>query len=152
MLRRIGLRVTEDRVNGVPRHVSTVLIVRNIISPGFRKGRRRRGQEPIRGVMDIYIGCSILKVIDVSCSYRSYVIGVSRYKMCKLRIDREGGRCSSSDPRYFIDGIGEPLHLRFPTSVNAPDCVGQGLITCVDFCCERPFTQVHNSSAEYEVF
>ena len=102
--------------------------------------------------MDVYVRSSVLEVIDVCCSHRTNVIGMTRDEVRKLGVDREGRRSGRCDPWDLIDGIGKPLHLGLPTTVHTPDGVRQRFRTRVDFCSERTLAQVHDGTADDEVF
>ena len=74
-----------------------------------------------------------------------------RNQVCELGIHLEGGGGGGTYPRNLINGIGEPLYLGFPTSVHTPNGVCQWFATGVHFGSKRPFTQVHNRSANDQI-
>ena len=153
MCRRVGLWIAEDRIHSVPCQVRTVLVVtRPVDVLRFVKNGRSSRQEPITGVMDVYIGGGGFEIIDIRSADSAYVAGVTRDEMRKLGVDGEGGRSGGGDPRDLVDGIGEPLHLGLPTSVDTPDGVRQRFGSGVYFGRQRTFAQVHDRSADQQVF
>ena len=70
--------------------------------------------------MDVDLGHRLLKVVDVRRADLTHIVGVTRDEVGELGVECEGGRLGSADPRYLVDGIGEPLQSGLPTSVAAP--------------------------------
>ena len=152
MRRRVRLRVTEDRIDRKPCQVRAVLVITDLVDVfGFREYCRRRSQEPITRIVHVDIGCRTLKVIDIRRSDSTYIVRVTRNQVRKLSVQRERGRRCGVDPRNLVNRIGQPLHLRLPTTINTPDRVRQRLGTRVDLRCQRPLAQVHDRTADNKV-
>ena len=101
--------------------------------------------------MNIDIGLSCFKVVNVCCTYLSHFFGVTWYQVSKLRIDLEGRRCGSIDPWHFVNEQGQPLHFRLPIRIHAPHSICQRLATCINFGRDWTFVQVHNGTANRKV-
>ena len=156
MLRRVALRITEDRIRSVPRQPGSVLAVLNAVRVVvFREllvVTRSRGYTPVTRVVDIDLGHCLLKVVDIRCTYLAHVTRVTGYKVCKLSVDSKRRRLSSGYPRYLVNGVRQPLQFGLPRAVNAPDSVCQRLAARVHFRGQRTLTQVHDRSAYHQVF
>ena len=153
MRRRVRLRIPENRVYGVPGQHRAVLVVTCLVDV-FRLVHHawRGSQEPVTRIVHVDVRRRALEIIDVRCSDAPYIVRVARDEVCKLSVDGECGRSGRCYPRNLVDGICQPLHLRLPTTVNAPDSVRQRLGTRVHFGRQRPFAQVHDRTADHEVF
>ena len=87
---RIGRSVSKDRVNGVPREQGAVFAVIDIVGMQSLFISRWSGcQFPEIGIMDIDIGFSSFKIIDIRHTGFSYIPRVAGDELRKLRIDLE---------------------------------------------------------------
>ena len=131
VLRRVALRITEDRIRSVPRQPRPVLAVLNVVRVVvFREllvVTRGRGYTPVTRVVDIDLSHRLLEVVDIRRADLAYVTRVTGYKVCKLSVDSKRRRLSSGYPRYLVNSVRQPLQLRLPRAVNAPDSVCQRL-------------------------
>ena len=156
VLRRVALRITEDRIRRVPRQPGSVLAVLDtVVVVVFRELlviTRSRGYTPVTRVVDIDLGHCLLKVVDICCADLTYVVGVTRDKVCKLSVDSKRRRLCCGYPRYLVNGVCQPLQFGLPRAVNAPDSVCQRLAARVHLRGQRTLTQVHDRSAYHQVF
>ena len=102
--------------------------------------------------MHIDIRRCALEIIDICCSYFTYIVGVTRNQVRELCIYLECRRSCGIDPWNLIDSIRQPLHFGLPTTVKTPNSIGKWFGTCVHFRRQRAFTQVHNRSTDYQIF
>ena len=102
--------------------------------------------------MDINVGCRVLEIIDIRRTDFAYILGVSRDEVGELRIDLEGRRSCGGDPWNLVDGVGQPLHLRLPATIDTPDCVRERLHTGVHLGRQRPLAEVHDRTADNQIF
>ena len=75
------------------------------------------------------------EIVYVSRTYRTHILGVSRNEVCELSIDLESGWCGGGYPWNLVNGVGQPLHFCFPTTVHAPNSVREWFRTGVHFGC-----------------
>ena len=144
MIRRVGLRVTEDRIDGVPSQVRTTAVIsrcvgREIDSLFIDNTAWRGCQEPVVREMDVDIGCCRLEIIDIRRSLAPHISGVTRDEVCKLRVDRESGGGCRGYPGDLVNRIREPLELGLPAGVQTPDGVSKRFVTHINFRGQRTF-------------
>ena len=107
MRRCVRLRIAEDRIDGKPRQVCTVLVVRRTVDV-LRLVKDGRGgrQEPVTRIMDVDIRGCRFEIIDIRRSYGTYISRVTRDQVRKLGINLEGRRRRRRDPWDLIDRVG----------------------------------------------
>ena len=131
MIRRVRLRITEDRIDTVPCQMRTVLVIRGgvfrIEACCVQEFLRRRSQEPVTRIVHVNIRRRALEIVNIRCSGGTYIACVTGNQMRELGIDGEGGRSSGGHPWNLIHGVGQPLQLGLPTGVHTPYRVCQRL-------------------------
>ena len=124
MLRRVRLRITEDRIHCEPTDRRAVLVIADLVDVfRLRKSGRGRTQEPVTRVVYVDIGRRVLEVIDIRRTYLTHIVRMTRDQVRKLRIDLEGRWCRRRDPGDLVDRVRQPLQLGLPAAVNTPDRV-----------------------------
>ena len=73
------------------------------------------------------------EIVYVRCTDRTYIFCVSRNEVCELGIDLESGWCGGGYPWNLVNGVGQPLHFCFPTTVHTPYGVREWFRTGVHF-------------------
>ena len=73
-------------------------------------------------------------------------------KLSKFSVKGDKAGLCALDERQLVNHVREPLTLFLPTDVEAKECVLQGLVAHADLCGERLFAQVHQGTADGEVF
>ena len=161
MSRRVRLRVAEDRVHVEPVNQRPVAVVTRVVAQlcilGIELPVRPRvvrcgSQEPVVRIVHVDIDLRRLEVVHIRRSGAADIFCVTRNKVCKLGIHLEGRRCSRGNPRDLVNRVTEPLHLGFPTGVHTPNRIRERLMTGVDFGRQWFLAQVHQRTADYEVF
>ena len=141
-------------IHRVPCQQRTILVIIRIIAYSLfweHIRTRSRCQFPITWIVNIDIRFRGLKVIDICSSHLPHIFGMTWNQMCKLGIYLEGRRRRRRHPWHLINQQRQPLQLRFPTRIYAPNGIRQRFATCIHLGGQWFLFQVHNRSTHNQV-